>query len=59
MDVSLKHPFSMIVAGSRRAGKSETLTSRERANDFTQSRTVYLDWFHMAIGALFGIIISN
>ena len=23
MDVSLKHPFSMIVAGSRRAGKSE------------------------------------
>ena len=27
MDVSLKHPFSMIVAGSRRAGKSE-LTKR-------------------------------
>ena len=23
MDVSLKHPFSMIVAGNRRAGKSE------------------------------------
>ena len=59
MDVSLKHPFSMIIAGSRRAGKSEFTKRLLLQNERLIFPQVYLDLFNMAGRTVFRIVITT